>query len=186
MEISELAIAVNRVAQGDRSAFAALYEATSAKLYGVILRILVRRELSDEVMQEVYFKIWERAGEFDAARSSPITWMATIARNRALDVKRRREPQSMEELPETFDIAIIDENPLHNREQREQLEQVNGCLQGIEQPKRDMVLLAYLHGLSRAQLALRFDTPVATIKTWLHRTLTQLRLCMDARVENPL
>jgi RNA polymerase sigma-70 factor (ECF subfamily) len=184
MEISELTGIVTRVAQRDRDAFALLYKATAAKLYGVVLRILIRRDLSDEVLQEVYLKIWEKAADFDASRSSVITWMATIARNRALDVKRRKQPQSLEELPETFDIAADTDDPLQPREQREALEQINRCMQDIEQPKRDMVLLAYLHGLSREQLAEKFHAPVATIKTWLHRSLAQLRICLHSRAEN--
>ncbi len=183
MDTSELAAVVSRVAQGDRNAFAQLYKATSAKLYGVVLRILFRRELCDEVLQEVYLKIWEKANDFDMTKSSPITWMVTIARNRALDVKRRRQPQSMEELPDTFDIVADEVDPLQSREQREVLMQINQCMQGIEQPKRDMVLLAYLHGLSREQLAEKFGTPVATVKTWLHRTLGQLRMCLHTRME---
>ena len=86
-----------RVARRDAEAFGALYDATSAKLYGIVLRILKRRDLADEVLQEVYVKIWERAGDFDAGRASPITWMATIARNRALDEARKRQPVSIEE-----------------------------------------------------------------------------------------
>ncbi len=81
---SELANLLARVATRDRAAFAALYRATSAKLYGVVSRILPGGEAS-EVLQEVYVKLWERAGEFDPAKGSPLGWMATIARNRALD-----------------------------------------------------------------------------------------------------
>jgi RNA polymerase sigma-70 factor (ECF subfamily) len=183
IQMPELAAIMTRVAQRDRAAFAQLYNATSAKLYGVVLRILLRRDLSDEVLQEVYLKIWQKAVDFDAARSSPITWMVTIARNRALDVKRRKQPQSLEDLPDSFDIAAEIDDPLQSREQREALHQINRCMQGIEQPKRDMVLLAYLHGLSREQLAEKFNAPVATIKTWIHRSLTQLRMCLDAHAE---
>ncbi|MES1195346.1 MAG: sigma factor [Steroidobacter sp.] len=84
MEIPELAGIVTHVAQSDRGAFALLYKAISAKLYGVALRILVGRDLSDEVLQEVYLKIWEKAADFDASRSSVISWRVTIAGNRAL------------------------------------------------------------------------------------------------------
>lgn len=179
MDAAELSTTVIRVAQGDRAAFASLYQATAAKLYGVVLRILNRRDLSDEVLQEVYLKIWERAAEFDAARSSPITWMAAIARNRALDVKRRKQPGSLEDLPEPVDFAAEEENPLALREQHEDLQRVMNCLDGIDAQKREMVILAYLRGWSREQLSARFIAPVATIKTWLHRSLTQLRLCLD-------
>ena len=82
IELSEL---LAQVARRDRQAFAAMYAATSAKLFGIIVRILGRRDLAEEVLQEVYVKIWERAGDFDPSRASPITWLATIARNRALD-----------------------------------------------------------------------------------------------------
>jgi len=183
MDASELVTIVKRVAQRDRDAFAALYKATAAKLYGVVLRILYRPDLSDEVLQDVYLKIWDKAADFDATKSSVITWMVTIARNRALDIKRRKQPQSVEDLPESVEIAAESDDPLQSRELREALQQVNLCMQGIEQPKRDMVLLAYLHGLSREQLAQKFNAPVATIKTWLHRSLAQLRLCLQSRAE---
>lgn len=181
MDATELAAAVTRVAQGDRTAFATLYQATCAKLYGVVLRILNRRDLSDEVLQEVYLKIWERAAEFDAARSSPITWMVTIARNRALDLKRRKQPDSLEDMPEHIEFAAEEENPLALREQHEDLQRVMSCLDGIDAQKREMVILAYLRGWSREQLSSRFAAPVATVKTWLHRSLAQLRLCLDGQ-----
>jgi RNA polymerase sigma-70 factor (ECF subfamily) len=183
MDASELVTIMKQVAQRDRQAFATLYKSTAAKLYGVVLRILYRPDLSDEVLQDVYLKIWDKAADFDATKSSVITWMVTIARNRALDIKRRKQPQSVEDLPESVEIAAESDDPLQSRELREALQQVNLCMQGIEQPKRDMVLLAYLHGLSREQLAQKFNAPVATIKTWLHRSLAQLRLCLQSRAE---
>src|SRR5262249_13862763 len=81
----ELVWLLAAVAKGDRAAFERLYAATRAKLYGVVLRILRRHDLADEVMQETYVKIWSSAGQFDPALSSPITWMVAIARNRAID-----------------------------------------------------------------------------------------------------
>jgi RNA polymerase sigma-70 factor (ECF subfamily) len=179
MDAAELTTVVTRVAQSDRAAFSELYRATSAKLYGVVLRILNRRDLADEVLQEVYLKIWERAAEFDASRSSPITWLVTIARNRAIDVKRRRETVALDDAPEIDEIAGDDINPLAGDELRQDLQRVQQCLEGIEAEKRNMILLAYYRGLSREQLAERFAAPVATIKTWLRRSLTQLRLCME-------
>ena len=77
------------MAHGDREAFAKLYRATSAKLFGIIVRILIRRDLSEEVLQEVYMRIWQKAGDFQPDVASPVSWMAAIARNRALDEVRR-------------------------------------------------------------------------------------------------
>ena len=77
----DISALLQRVARQDRAAFAEVYRTTSAKLYGVVLRILHRRDIADEVLQEVYVKIWERAADFNPDRASPISWMAAIARN---------------------------------------------------------------------------------------------------------
>src|ERR687886_243377 len=128
---AELVWLLAAVSKGDQAAFERLYAATRAKLYGVVLRILRRADLADEVMQDTYLKIWRSAGEFDARLASPMTWMVAIARNRAIDEERRR-----------------------------------------------IVLLAYYNGWSREQLAVKFDKPVNTIKTWLRRSLIDLRECL--------
>jgi RNA polymerase sigma-70 factor (ECF subfamily) len=174
-----LAERLRRVADGDRRAFAAVYAATSAKLYGIVLRIVRERARADDVLQDVYVRIWERAGDFEAARASPITWMATIARNRALDEVRRRRPASLDELPEALEIAAEQADPLAGREASEAMARLQRCLDGLEAPRREIVLLAYCHGLSREALASRFGHPVATIKTWLHRSLAQVRGCLE-------
>ncbi len=169
-----------RVARKDREAFAALYRATSAKMFGTALRILRRRELAEEILQEAYAKIWERAGDFDAAKASPVTWMAAIVRNRALDEVRRKTPISVEDLPEGFEPAADNPDPLAARDRSESLRQLLACLDKLEPQKRQMVLLAYYHGASREALAQRYEAPVPTIKTWLHRSLAQLRLCLSS------
>ncbi len=169
---------LRRVAGRDRSAFSALYDATSAKLYGVILRILQRRDIADDILQEVYIRIWERAVDYDASKGSPIAWMAAIARNRALDEVRRKNPVSIEDAPETLEIAGDDPSPLDNLSQSQDMQRLARCLDGLEADKRDMVLLAYRQGLSREELAERYARPVPTIKTWLRRSLAQLRDCL--------
>ena len=169
---------LRRVAGRDRAAFSALYDATSAKLYGVVLRILQRRDLADDVLQEVYIRIWERAVDYDAGKGTPIAWMAAIARNRALDEVRRKNPVSIEDAPETLEIAGDDPSPLDNLSLSQDMQRLARCLDGLEADKRDMVLLAYRQGLSREELAERYARPVPTIKTWLRRSLAQLRDCL--------
>lgn len=169
---------VAAVARQDRTAFRDLYNATSAKLYGIIIRILVRRDLADEVLQEVYVKIWERAADFDAQRASPITWMATIARNRALDEVRRVRPVSIEERPEVMDLPddrIAQDDALATSQD---VARMLDCVDKLDEGRRDLVRLAYIEGLSREALAERTGRPVATIKTWLHRSLKQLKDCL--------
>jgi len=171
---------MSAVSAGDRDAFAALYRATSAKLYGVALRILRRRDLADEVIQETYVRIWNNAATFDPARASPITWMVTIARNRALDEVRRAAPLPIDTTPEAADVA--DEGMLASEraELASDLARLRTCLDGLEPERRDIVRLAYLDGLSREELGVRFGHPPGTIKTWLHRSLKQLKACLTS------
>jgi RNA polymerase sigma-70 factor (ECF subfamily) len=177
--VNTIATLLRRVAAGDHRAFSALYQATSAKLYGIILRILRRRDLADEVLQEVYVKIWERAALYDAAKGSPITWMATIARNRAIDEIRSKRPLPTEDVREALNIAGDEEDPLERVHRSEELQRVLKCLDRLEPQRREIVLLAYRDGMSREALGQRYSRPAATIKSWLHRSLAQLRECLD-------
>ena len=177
---TELERLMSAVAEGDREAFAALYRATSAKLYGVVLRILRRRDLADEVIQETYVRIWNNAAVFDPARASPITWMVTIARNRALDEVRRATPLAIDTTPEAFDVADDSMLASERVELASDLARLKACLDGLELERRDIVRLAYLDGLSRDELGARFGHPPGTIKTWLHRSLKQLKACLTS------
>lgn len=176
----QLAELIARVAHRDRAAFEDVYRATSAKLLGVIGRILVRRDIAEEVLQEVYVTIWERAGDYDPARASPITWMATIARNRALDSVRRRQMLSIEDTPSALEMPSDDPHPLAGIELSEDVARLWRCLEGLETDRREAVILAYLKGETREALSQRFGRPVPTIKTWLHRSLKQLKECLGS------
>jgi RNA polymerase sigma-70 factor, ECF subfamily len=169
---------LSRIAARDTIAFAALYKQTNAKLYGVVARILTRSDAAADALQEVYVRIWEKAGEFDPLKGSPLAWMAAIARNRALDEVRRVRPVSLEDQPEGFEPAAEEIDPLAPRERSERLAALVDCLKALDEEKRAVVLLAYYRGLSREALAKRFGRPVPTIKTWLHRSLAQLRDCL--------
>ena len=178
---AELAGLLARVAARDREAFAAVYAATSGKLWGIVVRILPRRDVAEDVLQDVYVKIWQSAGSFDPAKASPVTWMATIARNRAIDKVRRRRPSvSIDDAPEALEVPETGLSPLDGAEQCDALRRLKACLDGLEPDRRQMILLAYYTGLSRDELAQRFATPVNTIKTWPHRCLAHLRKCLDS------
>jgi RNA polymerase sigma-70 factor, ECF subfamily len=174
----DLSNLLSRIATRDAAAFAALYKQTNAKLYGVVARILSRGDAAADALQEVYVRIWEKAGEFDPLKGSPLAWMATIARNRALDEVRRVRPVSLEDQPEGFEPAAEEIDPLAARERSEGLTALVDCLKALDEEKRAIVLLAYYRGSSREALAKRFGRPVPTIKTWLHRSLAQLRDCL--------
>lgn len=173
----ELVAALQGTARGDREAFRTVYTATSLKLYGIVVRILGRRDLADEVLQEVYIRVWQRAGDFDAASGSPITWLAAIARNLALDEARRKTPRSLEEFPEILQLPS-DDDPSANQERNEDARRLQACLERLEPEKRELVLLAYHYGMTREEISARINRPVATVKTWLRRSLEQLRNCL--------
>jgi RNA polymerase sigma-70 factor, ECF subfamily len=173
----DLVAALRQTARGDRAAFRLLYEATSLKLYGIVVRILGRRELADEVLQEVYIRVWQRAGDFDPSSGSPITWLAAIARNLALDEVRRKTPRSLDEFPEVLQLPSED-NPAAAHERSEELKRLEACLDGLEPDRKELVLLVYHYGLTREEISRRINRPVATVKTWLRRSLAQLRDCL--------
>jgi len=165
-------------AAGDRAAFRGLYGRTSAKLYGIVLRICRDPGLAQDVLQETYVKVWTRAVGYQAGEGRPITWLAAIARNAAIDAVRRRRDVAlgMDEqgraLIDDFDKAVETLDPIEARALR-------GCLGGLDETQRACIVLAYVEGYSREELAERFDRPVGTIKTWLHRGLASLKTCLD-------
>jgi RNA polymerase sigma-70 factor (ECF subfamily) len=173
----DLVAALERIGRGDRASFELVYEATSLKLYGIVVRILRRRDLADEILQDVYVRVWQRAGDFDPASGSPITWLATIARNLALDEAKRKTAASIEDFPEVLQRPSGDD-PSANQERNEELRRLNACLDGLGREKKEIVLLAYHYGMTREDISNRFGRPVATVKTWLRRSLAQLKDCL--------
>lgn len=169
---------LRRVTRRDRRAFAQLYAATSAKLYGTVLRILKERGRADDVVQEAYVTIWQKAAQFDTGRASPIAWMVAIARHAAID-ELRRQPRAPHEPEEALAHTPADGPSAREHLEHEQdAKRLHACLEALEAERRDMVRLAYLDGWSRADLATHFEQPVNTVKTWLHRALKQLKGCL--------
>ena len=174
----ELAGLLAAVAKGDEAAFERLYVATRAKLYGVVLRILRRQDLAEEVIQETYVRIWKGAGQFNPGLASPITWMATIARNRAIDLMRKKSETLIEEEPSEMEAVADSPDPLARREMTEELKRLLECIGRLDPERQKLVLLAYYNGWSREQLAAKFEAPANTIKTWLRRSILEIRECL--------
>ncbi|WP_114007719.1 sigma-70 family RNA polymerase sigma factor [Cohaesibacter intestini] len=174
--ISEL---IFRVALRDRSAFAALYEATSAKLFGICLRVLKDRAEAEEALQEAYVKVWNNASRFTVTGNSPISWLAAIARNNAIDRLRARRPETVE-LDE--ELAGADDSPDPERLviSAETGARITACLEELETRRADAVRGAYLEGYSYQELAEQFSVPLNTMRTWLRRSLISLRKCLEA------
>ena len=175
-DISDL---IARCALRDRAAFRVLYERTSAKLFGVTLRILKDRSEAEEAIQEVYVKVWQRADRYVAGNTSPISWLVAVARNHALDILRARRPVS-----EDIDVAleIPDGGPSPERAVQDSQDRgrIDHCLGTLEPDRADAVRGAYLDGYSYEELATRFAVPLNTMRTWLRRSLIKLKDCLSA------
>jgi len=162
----------------DRSAFRTLYSLTSAKLFGVCLRICGDRQAAEDVLSDVYLTIWKRAGAYEPGRASPISWLATIARNRAIDWRRsagRAPPVGMEDIALLADDRASAEDTMLVDERAAQL---HGCLDQLEQRQRDAIRTAFFDGLTYAELAARDAVPLGTMKSWVRRGLFRLKDCL--------
>jgi len=170
---------ITGIANGERRAFHQLYDATSAKLYGVAIRILKRRELAEEVVHDTYLKIWHHASEFTTTRSgSPMTWMMSITRNRAIDVLRKRTEARLPEAPEHQDVPSGDPDPLALAVQSAELRALMACLSDVEPDHVKCLLMAYYQGFTHEEIAEELGVPVGTVKSRVRRTLAKVRDCL--------
>lgn len=169
---------LERTAADDRASLKSLYECTSAKLYGVCLRLLRDEAEAQEVLQEVYLSIWRKAASFDASRASPITWMATIARNRSIDRLRSRQVPT-EDLATAMDIPDGRPSSLEMLETSEDALRLRRCLDELESRARNSIRAAFFDGATYPQLAEREGVPLPTMKSWIRRGLISLRGCLE-------
>jgi len=175
-----LAPLMARIAAGDRAALRQLYAATSAKLFGVALRILSDREDAEDVLQEVYVTVWRRADRFDAGRASVMTWVAAIARNRAIDRLRARGPLARAEPAE--DLEIADESAVSAEAllaAADDAARLNGCLGELDARTQAVIRTAFFEGVTYEALARRMDAPLGTVKSWIRRGLARLKGCLE-------
>ncbi len=169
---------IGRVALGDRKAFAALYNQTSPKLLAICLRILGSRNEAEEVLQEVYIKIWQRAGAFTTGSSTSVAWLAAIARNQSIDALRARKPVA-DEIDKAFDLADAGPDPEAQVVIKDEGRRIDTCMEELEADRAVAVKRAYVEGLSYQELADQFGVPLNTVRTWLRRSLLKLRECME-------
>ena len=167
-----------RTALRDRGAFDLLYRHTSAKLFGVCLRVLNDRAEAEEALQEVFVKIWTKADRFAVCDLSPITWLVAIARHHAIDRIRMRRPAGAE-LDAGLAIADPNPGPESLAVARSQKQRIDHCLDELEAERAAAVRGAYLDGLSYAELAENHKVPLNTMRTWLRRSLMKLRKCVE-------
>jgi len=174
-DISKLIV---RTSMKDRAAFDLLYKQTSAKLFGVCLRVLKDRGDAEEALQEVFVKIWTKADRFAVSDLSPISWLVAVARNHAIDrIRARRSPSA--NIDAALDVADPTPGPEAMAVAGGETERIYQCLDELEKDRAAAVRGAYLSGESYAELAERFKVPLNTMRTWLRRSLLKLRECLE-------
>jgi RNA polymerase sigma-70 factor (ECF subfamily) len=167
-------------ARGDQAAFARFYGATCAKVYGAVLRIVQRRDLAEEVLEATYLQAWQSAGGYDPSTMTPMAWLVRLARPLAIDAVRLRLPASGADQGEPTETVEMAGGETPRRETSEELKRLLGCIGRLEGPNQRMLLLAYFGGLSREQLAAQIDLPVNSIRPILHRSLAEIRTCLES------
>jgi len=170
---------ITRTALRDRAAFSLLYHSTSAKLFGVTLRILKDRGEAEEALQEVYVKVWQRADRFRPDVASPISWLVAIARNHCLDLLRKRRPTS-DGIDAAIEVADDGPDPEKAAIGSAEKRRIDECLDQLEEDRADAVRGAYLDGYAYQELAERHGVPLNTMRTWLRRSLMRLKDCLTA------
>lgn len=172
--VSELLILV---ASGDRGAFRDLYAKAGPKLFAICLRMMRSRDVAEDVLQDTFIRIWQRSWQYDAAKGDGLAWLATLTRNCALD-RLRRQPAAHVEFDETV-TAEMDRataaDPHHLAEGGDLMH----CLGRLRDNYRNVVVMAYVNGLTHEELAHHFGRPLGTIKSWVKRGLEQLKECLE-------
>jgi RNA polymerase sigma-70 factor (ECF subfamily) len=178
MSDDPVALLLTRTAAADRAAFRALYTTTSAKLMGVLLRILADRAEAEDALQEVYTRVWLRAGRFDGAKGRGMTWLIALARNHAID-RLRQHPMATAGEDEAAEVPDGQPSAEGRLIAAGNAARVADCFGQLEHDRAAAVRGAYLDGLSYQDLADRYGVPLNTMRTWLRRALLKLRECLD-------
>ncbi|MRS14937.1 sigma-70 family RNA polymerase sigma factor [Enterobacteriaceae bacterium RIT691] len=168
---------MNQIACGNKEALAQLYRTLSPRLFGIILRMVRRRDWAEEILHDTFIQIWQSALYYDEKRSEPQIWLSHIARNRAIDYLRKHENRccSVEDIAEA-DAAF--QAPLPEEDIHQEARRLQTCLEHLPSEQRQSVALAYYRGMSQTEIALSLSQPEGTVKSWIRRALTHLRECI--------
>lgn len=169
---AQLAAALARCAAGDRAALKMIYSSEAPKMIGVARRILFRQDLAEEAVHDAFVRIWRSAASFDPHRGSARGWLYALVRNRALSIHRN------EHRYDASDDSALDIDCEATMTQMPETSALRKCLERIDRPRRDVVVLAYVHGMSHGELAGKLKVPLGTVKSWIRRSLFSLQECM--------
>jgi RNA polymerase sigma-70 factor (ECF subfamily) len=169
-----------QVALGNREAFGALYRDTANRLFGICLRVLEERTEAEDTLQEVFTAVWRKAAQFDATRASAMAWLAMIARNKAIDRLRSmpvRQARAALELAQDIEDATA--SPAQQAQAATDRDRLERCLELLEPRGRSLIRAAFFDGSTYEELATRVQAPLGSIKSWIRRSLLQLRQCLE-------
>lgn len=169
---AQLKAALARCAAGDRAALQMIYAGEAPRMIGVARRILLRQDLAEEAVHDAFMRIWRSAAGFDPHRGSARGWLYAIVRNRALSIHRN------ENRYDASDESALDIDCEATMTRLPETSALRRCLERIDRPRRDVVVLAYAHGMSHGELAGRMKVPLGTVKSWVRRSLVALQECM--------
>ena len=169
---------LRKTASGDSAAFAELYKQTAGKLFGVAIRIAGRGEVAEDALQECFVLVWQRAADYDPMRGAAMSWLIAIMRNCTIDRLRRRatRPEGHATTEEALSRLAAPDTASKGAE----LRALKDCLGELDEQPRQAVLLAYLYGLTREEIAARLKVPVGTVKSSLWRSLERLQRCLGS------
>jgi RNA polymerase sigma-70 factor (ECF subfamily) len=168
------------IALGSRQAFEKLYRDSSPQLFAICLRIVPQRSEAEDVLQEVFATVWRKASQFDVERAGAMSWLAMIARNKAIDrIRSQPRPQKFEPLEVAHEIADPAASPQRDAQAAGERERLEDCMKGLDDRRRSLIRAAFFDGSTYEELAARIGSPLGTVKSWIRRGLLQLRECLE-------
>lgn len=176
-----------RVALRDLAAFRALHDLVGGRLLAVAMRVTQERALAEDVVQEVLVTLWKQVGTRPAGQSLSLAWLCVVTRHRAIDAVRKLQPtipltwQDADGQEHQHDVADNDAAPLPQLLQAESDHVMQRCLQALDEQPRRAVLLGYFEGLTHPEISARLQRPLGTVKAWIRRSLSSLKLCMEGQ-----
>jgi RNA polymerase sigma-70 factor (ECF subfamily) len=168
---------IKRVAEGDQSALTLFYDSTNKLVFGLVLRVLNDRGMAEEVLLDVYMQVWRQAARYDNKRGTPLSWLMTIARSRAIDRLRsgRQERQRNESIETTDRLLALSPSPQDTTVASERQEMVCAALDSLSSEQREVIELAYYLGMSHSEIAAKLGQPLGTVKTRTRLGMMKLR-----------
>jgi len=180
-ETRELEDLLQACGRGDAAALKALYTRTAPQLLGILVRVLGNRASAEDVLQEVFVSIWQRAGQYDQFKGRAMSWMVAIARNRAIDMQRKFRPTVLLDAAELAGAEQLQvTGPAENTEFGSARRSLGRCLELLNTAQRQCLLLAYQSGLTQERIALTMKQPLGSVKSWVRRGLQSLKGCLES------